>query len=1582
MRKQLTILSVLLFLLTSAVHGQVTQANTQFPNPGFEKWSDHGCSTAQGTSEVPDNWHTFDEVKYDVSIGGSIAKKTSHYKLTGSDAHGGSGNALQLASHSVTLFIGYSILANGTITSGRTRVGDTDVDSYKNYNFSQLTVNTSNDYYPSYGNHKWYWDFIGCPDSMSFYYKTNWTTASNKPLIKVYLHKGDWYDHASGVVNTTSNGQSNELSSPNLIAYCQTSFSPSTSWKRFVSKFTQYGNNSANNDNDYSTITRPQYILASFSTNETAGGGTSSDKLTIDDLWCIYDKGLSSLSIGGTANSAILNALNAAEFATHEPSRTYDNQGNPIFNNSGSYTYEYNEQVCYDANGIFPEVQATPRSKLISNIVITQATPSNPNATITVTHNDNSTFTYTIHFANAALSPTVTLNSESGAYSVCQNGTVTITASGDAISYTWSNGLGNSNTANPPTGTVGTTIYTITGYSSNGCATTATATVTVNPLPTITLSNNNSQTVCSGTPISNINVTYSGGSATATGLPGVSFNANTGIISGTPNGTSEYTITVTSIYTPSCGTASASGSITVLPQPVATLTMSSITACEGTAITPITATTSGGNVTTSLPAGLTFNNETGKITGVPTAAGTITITTTSNNCGTATATCTVSLTPSPSVTLSENKNQTLCSGNDFTAITVSYSGGTATVSGLNGTGLSYNNGQITGTPNTGTHTYYITVNSSTCGSVSDTGTIIVNPNPTVTLSPSSLSVCQNAPVEGLSVSPFNNTTQVNGLPAGLSFNNTTGQITGVPTVAGTFPISVSTSTNCGQAETTGSITVKPLPSASLSNPNIEVCEGENISPITVNATNAANSSTVNLSNGLQFSGLNNNTGTITGIPTTAGTFTVTVNSNNQCGNATAEGTVTIKNKPNVSINSPETLCQGVTETITAEGNFVSCLWDDNSTDAVRDITPNHAGLFTYSVTVTGSNSCTNNAATTVTVQSSPTIPNATTVSNSSCHAPYNGSITVTSPTGNYTYSINGTDFQESTLFSNLSAGTYILTVKNAAGCTSTKEITVGSTGSNVTAQVQANNPCVGDDLTLTGSSSSSNVSFAWTGPNGFISENPSPTISNATTNNNGTYTLTVTEAATGCTSSASVTVTVKLLPTVNIAQTAINPSVCPGTALNILVDGQNGTLSSSGLPEGVRLTNGFITGTVSTPGIYNYSISNTSECGTASVNGIITVYDLPVITFTGTPSFCQGYSTTIGVQEAYNNYIWNINGNNNNSSITVYTTNTYSVTVTDENGCQNSSSIDVTMNDSPEDPIVTITDNTNCTPFNGIITVTAPLGNSYLYSIDGVDFQESPVFGGLESDEYTITVIDGNGCQSMLDGIFVDDFAEPFETEITVDNVASYEWNGTTLTESGDYTETFTATNGCDSIVTLHLTTLGQTTMTQTIALASGTNWVSFYVETNLNDLKAALVATGNTTITIQGQTQNATYNPSNGRWTGQLRALDLSQMYMIKLTEPCEITLEGMLVDPSMHPVTIAPGANYIAYPFNTRMTVTNAFAGFGVANDQVQSQLQNANYSGTRWTGQLRNLEPGKGYIYKSASTETRTFTFPLGN
>ena len=129
-------MNVLLFLIASAVHAQITQTNTQFPNPGFEKWSDHNCSVAQGTSEVPDNWHTFDEVKYNATdiyipfVGNTsaIAKKDSHFKLTDSEAYGNTGTSLQLATHDVKIVT--TVRANGTITSGRTRVGSTSVENY------------------------------------------------------------------------------------------------------------------------------------------------------------------------------------------------------------------------------------------------------------------------------------------------------------------------------------------------------------------------------------------------------------------------------------------------------------------------------------------------------------------------------------------------------------------------------------------------------------------------------------------------------------------------------------------------------------------------------------------------------------------------------------------------------------------------------------------------------------------------------------------------------------------------------------------------------------------------------------------------------------------------------------------------------------------------------------------------------------------------------------------------------------------------------------------------------------------------------------------------------------------------------------------------------------------------------------------------------------------------------------------------------------------------------------------------------------------------------------------------------------
>ena len=170
--------------------------------------------------------------------------------------------------------------------------------------------------------------------------------------------------------------------------------------------------------------------------------------------------------------------------------------------------------------------------------------------------------------------------------------------------------------------------------------------------------------------------------------------------------------------------------------------------------------------------------------------------------------------------------------------------------------------------------------------------------------------------------------------------------------------------------------------------------------------------------------------------------------------------------------------------------------------------------------------------------------------------------------------------------------------------------------------------------------------------------------------------------------------------------------------------------------------------------------------------------------------------------------------------------------------------------------------------------------------------------------------------------------------------------------------------------------------ITQTVELSAGTNWFSTNVEVTLDHLKAALVAAApGTTITIQSQTLNTSYNPNNGRWTGQLTTLDVTRMYVITVATDCEIVLEGMLVDLAGHPVTIASGANWIAYPLDESMSLTDAFAGFAVNGDVVQSQTTNASYIRNRWQGQLTELVPGKGYIYNSSTSESRVFTFPVG-
>ena len=137
----------------------------------------------------------------------------------------------------------------------------------------------------------------------------------------------------------------------------------------------------------------------------------------------------------------------------------------------------------------------------------------------------------------------------------------------------------------------------------------------------------------------------------------------------------------------------------------------------------------------------------------------------------------------------------------------------------------------------------------------------------------------------------------------------------------------------------------------------------------------------------------------------------------------------------------------------------------------------------------------------------------------------------------------------------------------------------------------------------------------------------------------------------------------------------------------------------------------------------------------------------------------------------------------------------------------------------------------------------------------------------------------------------------------------------------------------------------------------------------------------GATSLTIKSQTQSTTYNGSN--WRGSLNSLDVAQMYEIKTPAACSITLTGNPVNPAEHPVTILANRNvWLGFLLNESMSPNDAFGNFPVKDDVIQSRTSSATFTGSTWRGQLKNLEPGQGYIYKSASSENRTFSFGTNN
>jgi gliding motility-associated-like protein len=146
----------------------------------------------------------------------------------------------------------------------------------------------------------------------------------------------------------------------------------------------------------------------------------------------------------------------------------------------------------------------------------------------------------------------------------------------------------------------------------------------------------------------------------------------------------------------------------------------------------------------------------------------------------------------------------------------------------------------------------------------------------------------------------------------------------------------------------------------------------------------------------------------------------------------------------------------------------------------------------------------------------------------------------------------------------------------------------------------------------------------------------------------------------------------------------------------------------------------------------------------------LNVNTFPEIISDETIGICNNTPTNIGAPSGYASYSWNTSPIQTSQTITVSNAGTYTVTITNADGCTKTKTFTVVNSE-----IATIT-NIDVTDFNEdlVATISVTGNGTYEYSLDGITFQNSPVFNLLDSGEYTVYVNDKNNCGVVFETFY------------------------------------------------------------------------------------------------------------------------------------------------------------------------------------------------------------------------------------
>jgi CHU_C Type IX secretion signal domain len=455
------------------------------------------------------------------------------------------------------------------------------------------------------------------------------------------------------------------------------------------------------------------------------------------------------------------------------------------------------------------------------------------------------------------------------------------------------------------------------------------------------------------------------------------------------------------------------------------------------------------------------------------------------------------------------------------------------------------------------------------------------------------------------------------------------------------------------------------------------------------------------------------------------------------------------NSPTLDCNNPSVSLTSSTST-----NNVQYLWTspggETFTTAEIDVTTPGDYLLVITSNING---CT--ASITATVATNPEVPEISVVADVLTCSDPSTVLNATSNVGNATYQWQGpggfTSIQQDPTTDD--QGIYTVTVKDPTnGCTATFNILV--TADQATPNISTLNDtitCTQSSIQLSGNSTTANVSYLWTGPNGVTYGTQSPTISTP-----GNYVLQVT-AANGCTAVSNALIT----PDQNIPVVTVTGGELTCIVVTVDLSGSANKPDVDWLWTGPSgFTSVAQNPTVNESGTYTLIATTPNGCsGQASILVTQDVEEPEVVIENPDRLDCSTTQVNLNASVAgggNNSFQWatangTILAGSGSATATVSQAGTYDLVVINTlNGCSTVEAVNVEVDPAVPTDIARNVRGVSCFGFtNGSVAIGGVTGGTqpFLFSIDNQPFVSTSAFGGLPPGEHTLRVQDANGCE-------------------------------------------------------------------------------------------------------------------------------------------------------------------------------------------------------------------------------------------